>query len=59
MCYPCTRCGGCDKFKKGSPLYTPTPELPCLKCGGKVDLETGICSSCGTVAFAPPGAKKQ
>ncbi len=59
MCYPCTQCGACGKFNKTSPLYRPTPEVPCFKCGGKLDLETGICISCGEVAFVPSGVKKQ
>lgn len=52
MCYPCTQCGRCGKFNEDSPLYTPPPEIPCLKCGGVVDPATGMCTQCGQVAFA-------
>lgn len=55
MCYPCTQCGRCGKFNEDSPLYTPPPMIPCLKCGGDVDPETGACVECGRVAFAPAG----
>lgn len=55
MCYPCTSCGRCGKFDPNSPLYTPPPTIPCLKCGGTVDPVTGVCDSCGDQAFAPLG----
>lgn len=55
MCYPCTQCGRCGKFNEDSPLYTPPPEIPCLRCGGVVDADTGVCASCGQVAFRPVG----
>lgn len=47
MCYPCTSCGRCGKFDPDSPLYTPPPTVPCLKCGGEADPETGRCTTCG------------
>lgn len=47
MCYPCTSCGRCGKFDPDSPLYTPPPTVPCLKCGGQADPETGKCTTCG------------
>ncbi len=55
MCYPCDSCGRCGKFNPESPLYVPPPTIPCLKCGGIVDGETGRCSECGDQAFAPVG----
>ena len=55
MCYPCTNCGRCGKFDPSSPLYTPPPSIPCLKCGGTIDATTGICDSCGDQAFVPTG----
>ncbi len=55
MCYPCTNCGRCGKFDPSSPLYTPPPSIPCLKCGGTIDAATGICDSCGDQAFVPTG----
>lgn len=55
MCYPCTNCGRCGKFDSSSPLYTPPPSIPCLKCGGIVDATTGICEQCGDQAFTPTG----
>lgn len=55
MCYPCTQCGRCGKFNEDSPLYTPPPDIPCLKCGGVVDGKTGVCADCGHVAFEPAG----
>lgn len=55
MCYPCTRCGKCGKYKETSPYYTPPAPIPCFACGGKVDSETGICSACGDKAFALAG----
>lgn len=55
MCYPCTNCGRCGKFDPNSPLYTPPPSIPCLKCGGTVDSSTGICEQCGDQAFTPTG----
>ena len=57
MCYPCTGCGRCGKFDPASPLYTPPPTIPCFACGGTVDAATGLCTSCGTVAFAPLGSE--
>lgn len=56
MCYPCTQCGRCGKYKETSPLYTPPAPIPCLICGGEVDGATGTCSSCGAQAFAPAGS---
>ena len=55
MCYPCTKCNACGKFTKGSPMYVAPPTIPCLECGGEVDGATGICTSCGAVAFTPMG----
>ncbi|MCI8469424.1 MAG: hypothetical protein HFJ75_08080 [Eggerthellaceae bacterium] len=55
MCYPCTQCGRCGKYKETSPLYTPPADIPCLACGGTVDGETGRCPSCGAQAFVPAG----
>ncbi len=53
MCYPCTQCGRCGKYKEDSVFYVPPADIPCLKCGGMVDSATGICSGCGAVAFVP------
>ncbi len=55
MCYPCTRCGRCGKYNPDSPYYVPPAGIPCLKCGGAIDPETGACRECGYVAFPPPG----
>lgn len=57
MCYPCTFCGRCGKFDPSSPLYTPPPVIPCMECGGEVDLVTGMCGKCGAIAFAPTGER--
>lgn len=56
MCYPCTQCGRCGKYKETSPLYTPPAPIPCLRCGGEVDGATGVCASCGAQAFTPAGS---
>lgn len=54
MCYPCTGCGRCGKYDRDSPLYVPPPRISCFACGGDVDLASGVCLCCGTVAFVPP-----
>ncbi len=53
MCYPCTKCGRCGKYKKGNPCYTPPATIFCFTCGGEVDPQTGVCTSCGDQVFAP------
>lgn len=57
MCYPCTKCGRCGKYREDSPYYTPLAEIPCFVCGGVVDSETGQCLTCGAKAFVPAGVR--
>ena len=38
MCYPCTQCGRCGKYEEDSVFYVPPADIPCLQCGGLVDL---------------------
>ncbi len=58
MCYPCTQCGRCGKYREDSIFYTPPATITCFQCGGEVDPATGTCSACGYVAFQPAGAGK-
>ena len=53
LCYPCTRCGRCGKYREGSPFYVSPATIPCLACGGTVDPVSGRCPACGALAFAP------
>lgn len=54
MCYACTQCGKCGKFGENGNLAGMIT-IPCLKCGGKVDPQTGLCADCDTRAFIPAG----
>ena len=55
MCYPCTRCNSCGKFNEGNLFYQKPGKIPCFKCGGEVNPETGRCETCGDQALMPAG----
>jgi hypothetical protein len=57
MCYPCTKCGRCGKYKEDSVYYTPPATILCFDCGGEVDPTTGKCKDCGKQAFKVAGTK--
>ena len=59
-CFPCKGpgCNGCGKFARTFKTVRNSRAFRCPVCEGMIDADTGICSRCGHVAYAPPGQRR-
>jgi hypothetical protein len=56
-CFPCKgpACNSCKKFDRINSQVITSGIVRCKSCGGKVDLSTGQCMSCGSQSIEAPG----